>query len=58
MRAAIGPRVDDDDAEVLTEVFWAALHGLVLLGQGGRLRPDQHLDRIDLMVDRLRPGKP
>lgn len=41
----------DEDADTLTEVFWAALHGLVTLGRTGRLRPDYEADRLQLLVN-------
>jgi AcrR family transcriptional regulator len=53
MRAAIAPRAGGDDVDDLTEVVWAALHGLVLLGRGGRLQPQRQLDRINLVIGRL-----
>jgi AcrR family transcriptional regulator len=53
MRTALVPRVGDDDVETLTEVLWAALHGLVVLERNGRLRPEHHADRIELVVRRL-----
>lgn len=37
-------------ADTLTEVFWSALHGLVTLAHSGRLRPEEHDQRIDLLV--------
>jgi hypothetical protein len=36
--------------DTLTELFWAALHGLVTLGRGGRLRPDHDAERIELLA--------
>lgn len=41
----------DQDADTLTEVFWAALHGLVTLGRTGRLRPTHESDRLELLVN-------
>jgi AcrR family transcriptional regulator len=38
------------DSETLSEVFFAALHGLVVLGRAGRLRPDYESDRLQLLV--------
>lgn len=58
LRAAVAPSVGDDDVEILTEVVWAALHGLVVLNRSGRVRPEQHLDRIDLTVARLLADAP
>ncbi len=42
------------DADTLTEVLWAALHGLTTLGCNGRLRPGHDTDRIDLLVAQFR----
>lgn len=42
-----------DDADTVTEVFWAALHGLVSLSRGGRLRPDHEGERIDTLIARF-----
>jgi AcrR family transcriptional regulator len=53
LRAAVAATSDEDDTDTATEVLWAALHGLVTLGRGGRLRPDQHAERIELLVARL-----
>src|ERR1700741_3739595 len=39
MHQAVGAVADAQDADALTEVFWAALHGLVTLKRAGRLRP-------------------
>jgi AcrR family transcriptional regulator len=49
--SAIGP--NSKDADTLTEVFWAALHGLVSLGRGGRLRPDYERERVDALIARF-----
>lgn len=45
-----------DDADTLTEVFWAALHGLVSLSRGGRLRPDHERERVDTLIARFCPA--
>jgi AcrR family transcriptional regulator len=42
-----------DDADTVTEVFWAALHGLTSLTRGGRLRPDYEHERIDTLIARF-----
>lgn len=41
------------DVEVVTETFWAALHGLVELERSGRVRPSAHVERIMLVVRAL-----
>jgi AcrR family transcriptional regulator len=59
MRAAIAPQVGgDDDVDDLTEVVWAALHGLVELNRGGRLQPQRQQERINLVISRLMADPP
>lgn len=53
LRAAVEPHAGDADVEMLTEVLWASLHGLVELQRGARLRPDHQEARILLLVDRI-----
>ena len=50
LREAVGVVADEQDADALTELFWAALHGLVTLTRGGRLRPGYDSDRLRLLV--------
>ena len=38
------------DVDTLTEVVWAALHGLTTLGRDGRLRPSHDTERMELLV--------
>ncbi|AXK36879.1 TetR/AcrR family transcriptional regulator [Streptomyces armeniacus] len=40
---------------LVTEVFWATLHGLVTLTRGGRLPAAHAADRLTLLVDRFVP---
>jgi hypothetical protein len=42
--------VASQDVETLTEVVWAALHGLTTLARNDRLRPGRDADRIGLLV--------
>jgi AcrR family transcriptional regulator len=49
--AAVQPLTADQDAGVLTETFWAALHGLATLTRSGRLPPDAHDRRLALLVN-------
>ncbi|HTX93987.1 MAG TPA: TetR/AcrR family transcriptional regulator [Mycobacterium sp.] len=51
LHQAVGMVAGEQDTDTLTEVFWAALHGLVTLSRTGRLRPDYDSDRIQLLVD-------
>jgi AcrR family transcriptional regulator len=39
-----------DDAETTAETFWGALHGLVELERGGRLRPAARAQRLALII--------
>jgi AcrR family transcriptional regulator len=50
LRHAVGLVADEQNADTLTEVLWAALHGLVTLGRGGRLRPGHDAERLQLLV--------
>lgn len=51
LRRAVGAVAGGRDADTLTEVFWASLHGLVTLTRGSRLRPDYDAERVRLLVD-------
>jgi AcrR family transcriptional regulator len=51
LRHAVGLAPDEHDADTLTELFWAALHGLVTLTRTGRVRPGYDADRLHLLVD-------
>lgn len=51
LREAVALVAGEEDADTLTELFWAALHGLVTLGRAGRLRPDHDTERLRLLVD-------
>jgi AcrR family transcriptional regulator len=53
LRQAVSAIANDADADTLTEVFWAALHGLTSLGRGGRLRPDYDSERVDALIARF-----
>jgi AcrR family transcriptional regulator len=57
LRDAVGNVAGQQDADTLTEVFWAALHGLVILARTGRLRPDHESARLDLLVDQFADGR-
>ncbi|OPX13198.1 TetR/AcrR family transcriptional regulator [Mycobacterium sp. AT1] len=50
---AVGDAAGGRDAHTLTEVFWAALHGLAILTRTGRLRPGYEAERLQLLVDRF-----
>ncbi|MDR3659610.1 MAG: TetR/AcrR family transcriptional regulator [Mycobacterium sp.] len=53
LQHAVGMVGAEQDADTLTEVFWAALHGLVILGRTGRLRPAYDSDRLRLLVNKF-----
>jgi AcrR family transcriptional regulator len=53
LRHAVGLVADEQDGDTLTEVLWAALHGLVTLSRAGRLRPGYDSDRLQLLVERF-----
>ena len=53
LRQAVGMVIDEQDADALTELFWAALHGLVTLSRAGRLRPGYDSDRLQLLVNQF-----
>jgi AcrR family transcriptional regulator len=40
----------NQDVDTLTEVFWAGLHGLAMLGRAGRLRPGLDAERVEVLV--------
>ena len=50
---AIRPHAGEDDVELLTETFWAALHGLITLTRGGRLPAAQRDRRLALLLARF-----
>jgi AcrR family transcriptional regulator len=53
LAAALRPFAGDDDLGLLTETFWAALHGLATLTRGGRM-PAEHRDRrLAILRDRF-----
>ncbi|MEA9984308.1 MULTISPECIES: TetR/AcrR family transcriptional regulator [Subtercola] len=53
LRAGIASVAQGRDVDTLTEVFWAALHGLVSLQRGGRLRHGAEDGRLGLLVESL-----
>ncbi len=54
LRAAVATIAGERDVDTLAEVLWAALHGLVMLGGTGRLRPGLDSERVDLLVEQFR----
>jgi AcrR family transcriptional regulator len=53
LRQAVGLVGDEQDADALTEVLWAALHGLVTLNRAGRLRPGYDSERLQLLINQF-----
>ena len=51
LRESVGAATGERDADTHTEVFWAALHGLVTLSRTERLRPGFDTVRLQLLVD-------
>jgi AcrR family transcriptional regulator len=56
LRQTVSAVANEADTDTLTEVFWAALHGLTTLSRGGRLRPEYDRERIDLLIARFCPA--
>jgi AcrR family transcriptional regulator len=57
LREAVATIATGRDVETLTEVLWAALHGLAMLSRNHRLRPGHDADRIEVLVAQFRtPG--
>jgi AcrR family transcriptional regulator len=56
LREVVCPIAGDQDVDTLTEVFWAALHGLTTLGRSGRLRPECESERVELLVSQFSGG--
>jgi len=50
LRDAVASVAGEQDVDTLTEVLWAALHGLTTLGRSDRLRPGRNTERIELLV--------
>jgi AcrR family transcriptional regulator len=53
LRQAVGLVADEQDADTLTEVLWAALHGIVTLGRTGRVRPGYDSERLQQLVEQF-----
>ena len=53
LREGISAVALDRDVDTLTEVFWAALHGLVALARSERLRSDYAAQRVRLLVEQF-----
>lgn len=53
LRDAVDAIAAGQDADALSEVLWAALHGLVTLGRTGRLRAGHDAERLQLLVEQF-----
>lgn len=51
----LGPHAADDDLGLLTETFWAALHGLATLTRSARLPLEAQDTRLALLLNRFAP---
>jgi AcrR family transcriptional regulator len=54
LREAVATIAAARDVDTLTEVLWAALHGLVTLSRNDRLRPGHDADRMEVLVAQFR----
>ena len=50
LRDAVAGVSGERDVDTLTEVLWGALHGLIMLDRGGRLRPQYDAERIEMLA--------
>lgn len=57
LREAVATIAAGRDVDTLTEVLWAALHGLVTLSSNDRLRPGHDADRIEVLVAQFRTAE-
>jgi AcrR family transcriptional regulator len=57
LREAVATIATTRDVDTLTEVVWAALHGLATLGRNDRLRPGHDADRIEVLVAQFRTAR-
>ncbi|GAA4095252.1 TetR/AcrR family transcriptional regulator [Actinomadura miaoliensis] len=53
LRQVVRPVAEDDEVDLLAEVLWSGLHGLVTLTRGGRLPREHHEQRLALLLRRL-----
>jgi AcrR family transcriptional regulator len=57
LAAAVQPAATEgDDPGLLTETYWASLHGLVTLMRSGRLPEDAHDRRLELLIKHFAAG--
>ncbi|GIF63239.1 TetR family transcriptional regulator [Asanoa ishikariensis] len=53
LRQVVRPIAGDDNVDLLAEVLWSGLHGLVSLTRGGRLPRQDHERRLALLLSRV-----
>jgi AcrR family transcriptional regulator len=53
LRQVVRPIAGDEDVDVVTEVLWAGLHGLVTLTRSGRLPREAHARRLAVLLGRF-----
>jgi AcrR family transcriptional regulator len=53
LRESVRPVAGDDNLESLTETFWSGLHGLLTLMRNGRLRREDHEQRLAILIRRF-----
>jgi AcrR family transcriptional regulator len=58
LRQAVATVATTRDLDTLTEVIWAALHGLATLDRNNRLRPGHDADRIEVLVAQFDTARP
>ncbi|MFY1577489.1 TetR/AcrR family transcriptional regulator [Verrucosispora sp. WMMD703] len=58
LRTALRPLAAGRDADILAELGWSLLHGMVMLTRGGRLRPDTQDHREHLLSQNLFTPRP
>jgi hypothetical protein len=58
LRQAVATVARGHDVDTVTEVLWAALHGLATLGRDDRLRPGRDADRTEVLVAQFRCASP
>ncbi len=46
-------RADNDRRELVAEVVWSALHGMIVLSESGRIPPAGQDERLDFLIAQL-----
>ncbi|WP_067136497.1 TetR/AcrR family transcriptional regulator [Microtetraspora malaysiensis] len=53
LRQVVRPIAGDDEVDLLAEVLWSGLHGIMTLTRGGRLPREYHERRLALLLRRF-----